>query len=157
MLFDDCTIFCTSQSRRKLFFWYAVNGLLTCSLRHLLDSIVWMLFPQGSFGVCWALRWVHITVCRTGVVAFCYVGWHLGRFEAWPSASVCTHMQGKTPGNNHSCAAVGAGAEWEILHREHICYAFLVHFSAFWDGHKSQHFRLAVRVADTTITTDGWS
>ena len=51
--FDECTIFCTSQSRRKIFFfWYALSGLLTCSLRHLKDCVGEMFFPHGST---WAL------------------------------------------------------------------------------------------------------
>lgn len=38
-------------------------------------------FHKASPGVCWALRWVRFLVCQTGVVAFCYVGCCLGRFE----------------------------------------------------------------------------
>lgn len=61
----------------------------------------------------------------------------LPSWQVWASTSVCvcTHMQGKTPVNSHSCAAVTAGAEWEILYRKHICNKFPVHFPSVCGWH----------------------
>lgn len=151
-MFDECTIFCASQSRRKIFtIWYALSGLLTCSLRHLLD-FVFMRFPQGStWGLLGALKWAHMTVCQTGVVAFFYVGCLLGRFKP---RFLCVFV--------HICRAKHQEIVTPMqLRRRGLCdgffteNVFVMNFRPTEVDKKSKHFRAQVCMADVTSLLTG--
>lgn len=114
-----------------------------------------MLFPQGST---WGLLGPevsshHSMSDRRGSILLR----GLPFWQVWASTSafVCTRMQGKTPGNSHSCAAVTAGAEWEILYRKLICNEFPVHFSARQHGREVTAFQTSSMYSWHRLTIDG--
>lgn len=125
------------------------SDLLTCSLRHLLACIVFYAFSTTPPpGVCWEpRRTVRITVCLTDVVAFFYVGCHLGRLELQAlctvhCACVCVCVFVHTCGAKHQEIVVlvqmsQPGAELELFYYiKHMCNQYLLACLAQEDGRK---------------------